>query len=159
MRNRGLTALRAVLVLAGAFIVFTGINVGFGGMTSLGWQGERAFLKVTNEHPFLAQDSHIRFLGGLWLGIGIIFIVAASNLRKYRLVLTAAFGLIFIGGLTRLTQLHPEIVFGPDILGSFVAEIIGMPILYVWLSKVTREGNVPPRLTRSSMMAIATDKQ
>lgn len=140
MANTSLTALRIVLVLAGAIIIFTGINVAFGGMRTLGWQGESSFFEVTNEHAFLVHDSHIRFLGGLWIGIGLLFVLAQSNLPKHRSALNFAFALVFLGGLTRFSQMHFEITFGPEILGSLLAELVGMPLLYFWLSKAF--GNV-----------------
>jgi hypothetical protein len=135
MTNASLTGLRIVLVLAGAIIIFTGINVAFGGMRTLGWQGDISFFEVTNEHAFLVHDSHIRFLGGLWLGVGTLFIIASTNLRKYRSALIFAFALIFLGGIARFSQMHFEITFGPEILGSLLAELVGMPLLYLWLSK------------------------
>jgi uncharacterized protein DUF4345 len=128
-------AIRVVLVLAGASILITGINVAFGGIRTLGWQGERMFFEVTNQTAFLAQDSHVRFLGGLWLGVGLFFILASTNLAKYRDALSIVLALIFLGGLARLTQMHLETTLGPSILGSFIAELVGMPVLYFWLSK------------------------
>src|SRR6185503_18967008 len=122
MANASLIALRIVLVLAGMSVLVTGINVAFGGIRTLGWQGERLFFDVTNETAFLAQDSHVRFLGGLWLGVGLYFIVAATNLAKHRNTLCVVLALVFLGGLARLTQVHPATTFGPRILGSFLAE-------------------------------------
>jgi len=140
MANASRTALRIVLFLAGASIVVTGINVAFGGIRTLGWQGERMFFDVTNPAAFQAQDSHVRFLGGLWLGVGLFFVVASTNVAKHRDALLAVLALIFLGRLARLTQMHPATTLGPSIVGSFVAEIVGMPLLYVWLSKaVPRE--------------------
>jgi len=138
MANASVTALRIVLVLAGLIIMFTGVNVGFGGMQTLGWQGASSFFTVTNEHVFLVQDSHVRFLGGLWLGLGVLFMVASINLQKYRNALIVAFALVFLGGLMRFSQMRFEITFGPEILGSLLAELVGMPLLYFGLSKVTR---------------------
>ena len=139
MANANVIVLRIVLVLAGAFIIFTGINITFGGMQTLGLQGESAFFEVTNEHAFLVHDSHIRFLGGLWLGIGALFIIAATNLQKYRSALVFSCTLIFLGGLARFSQMRFEITFGPEILGSLLAELVGMPLLYFWLSKTATE--------------------
>ena len=129
-------ALRVVLVLGGLFIVFTGINVGFGGMATLGLQGASDFFQVTSEPAYLAQDSHVRFLGGLWLGVGLLFLVSVFDLPRFRPLLNLAFALIFIGGLMRFTMMRPDILFGPDIAGSLAAELVGMPLLYLWLSRV-----------------------
>jgi len=79
MKNASAIGLRVVLILAGIVIIFTGVNTAFGGMLTLGWQGQTKFFEITDKHSYLVQDSHIRFLGGLWTGIGLFFIVASSN--------------------------------------------------------------------------------
>ena len=127
-------ALRVVLVLTGAFVVFTGIDMAFGGMRTLGWQVPGPFFDVTDPHTFFVQDSHSRFLGGVWLALGLVLLLGATNLKRYAPLLKLAFVLIFAGGLARISQ--PDILFDSAILGSFVAEIIGMPVLFVWLSRV-----------------------
>jgi hypothetical protein len=48
-----------------------------------------------------------------------------------------AFALVFAGGLARIGQLDAGVLFGPDIIGPLVAEIVGMPLLYLWLEGVT----------------------
>ena len=139
MAHASATALRIVLFLAGAFIVFTGINIAFGGMLTLGWQGQTIFFSITDEHAYLVQDSHIRFLGGLWLGIGLLFLLSSTNLEKYQGPLNFAFALIFLGGLTRFSQMNLAITSGKEIIGSLIAELIGMPILCFWLSRAVRQ--------------------
>lgn len=128
-------ALRVVLVLAGLIIIFTGLNTALGGMLTLGWQGQTVFFQVTDEHAYLVQDSHIRFLGGLWLGIGLFFLLASTNLQKFKSALYLAFALIFLGGLARFSQMHIEVTLGPAIVGSLIAELVGMPLLYLWLAR------------------------
>jgi hypothetical protein len=127
MANASFSALRIVLVLVGLSILVTGVNVAFGGIRTLGWQGERMFFDVTNETAFWAQDSHVRFLGGMWLGVGLYFIVASTNLVRHRRPLSVILALVFLGGLARLTQMHPATTFGPSILGSFLAVEGGGP--------------------------------
>jgi hypothetical protein len=137
MARANVITLQIVLVLAGAFTVYAGFNKAFGGMRTLGWQGESNYLEVTNEHAFLVQDNHVRFLAGVYSGLGLLFLLAATDPRRYRSALGVACVLIFLGGLARLSQMHVEITFGPDILGSMIAELVGMPLLYLWVSKTT----------------------
>jgi hypothetical protein len=139
MNNARSIALRVVLVIAGLLIILTGLNIALGGILTLGWQGQTVFFEVTDQHSYLVQDSHIRFIGGLWLGIGLFFLVAATNVRKYKGALFLAFALIFLGGLARLSQMHLEITFGPQIIGSLIAELVGMPLLYLWVSKAIKK--------------------
>jgi len=135
MKTRKHIALRILLGLAGIYIVLSGINIAVGGMPTLGLGGQKDFFKVTDMQPSLVQDSHIRFVGGVWMGIGLFFIVCAFNIVKYKKQLLFAFSLIFIGGLSRLFQGHPEITFSKYIIGSLIAEVIGMPALYIWVNK------------------------
>lgn len=136
MSRISLTAFRILIIILGALNIFIGLNVGLGGISTLGWQGQSEFFEVTNESVFLMRDSHIRYFGGLYFGIGIFLILAATNLQKYQLALRLVFVLIFIGGLARFTMMRFDIVFGPDIIGSVLAELILMPILFLWLSKI-----------------------
>lgn len=132
-------ALRVVLVLAGIVIIFTGVNTAFGGMLTLGWQGQTTFFEVTDQHSYLVQDSHIRFLGGLWMGVGLLFIVTSSNVERHQSALRFALVLIFLGGLARFSQMQLDITFGKDIVGSLIAELVGMPLLYFWLSRMIKK--------------------
>ena len=61
--------------------------------------------------------------------------VAAGAARPHALRATLMFccGLIFVGGLARFSALQPEVMFGPQLLGSVAAELIGMPLLALWL--------------------------
>jgi hypothetical protein len=126
--------LRLALILAGLFTALTGISLMLGGMLTLAWQGPAAFFTVTNQHAYLVQDSHIRFFGGLWIGVGSLFILGAVKPQRLYSTLTVIFVLIFLGGLARFSQLRPDITFGPNIVGSVAAELIGMPMLYFWLT-------------------------
>ena len=135
MTSRAPLGLSVVLVIAGAFIVFTGINVGFGGMPTLGWQGPNNFFQVTAEHAYLTQDSHVRFLGGVWAGIGCLFVAAPFHFTKLLPPLRFALILIFLGGLMRLTIWRTDVVFSPEIIGSLTAELVLVPVLFLWLSR------------------------
>jgi len=139
MSNNSLNWLRAVLFLAGAFTVFTGLNIALGGIATLGWQGPSEYFRITDARGFLAHDSHTRFLGGVWLGVGALLLAAPINPRRFRHQLEFAFALIFLGGLARLGQMSPETTFGPDVVSSLIAELIGMPVLFAWLRVATRE--------------------
>ena len=114
-------AFRLVLLIAAAFIVMTGMNIGFGGMVTLGW------------HQL--QDSHIRFLGGLWVGVGLALCLGAWDFEKWAGPLKFSFLLIFIGGVMRFAATPQEILLSQDIIGSLAAEVIVMPLLYLWLSR------------------------
>jgi hypothetical protein len=138
MKTKKLIALRIILGLTGLYIVLSGINIAVGGMPTLGLGGQSNFFTVTNMQSYLIQDSHIRFVGGVWMGLGLLFLLSTTNVHKYKTYLLFGCILIFIGGFSRLFQLHPYVTFGKNIIGSFLAEIIGMPILYTWISKAVK---------------------
>ena len=139
MKNLSGGALRCVLVLLGIVNILIGINVGFGGIQTLGMQGATRFLEITDQHVFLVQDSHIRYFGGLYIGIGLFLVFAVMKLHKFRTALNLIFFITFIGGLARLTMNRPDILFGPELIVSFLAEILLMPLLYFWLRSVAHE--------------------
>lgn len=117
--------LRAVLALLGLVVVFLGLNVGLGGIRTLGWQGGAAeFLSVTDPAMFAVRDSHIRFIGGIWLAIGLTLAAGALWFERLRPVLVAITALVFVGGLIRLGGPLP-----PDVLPSLALELIGFPLL------------------------------
>lgn len=128
-------AFRLVLLVAAAFIVMTGVNIGFGGIVTLGWQGSSDFLTVTNSHAYQLQDSHIRFLGGLWLGVGLALLFGAWDFQKWAGPLKISFVLIFIGGVMRFASTPQDVLLSQDIIGSLAAEVILMPFLYLWLTR------------------------
>ncbi len=152
--SKSAKALRVVLVVLGAVSAFVAINAAFGGLETLGLQGPSKYFQVTDHEAFSLRDSHARFYGGVYLGVGLFFILASTNLRKYRTALNVVFSFIFIGGLSRLTQVDPGVTFGKDLAASTVIEIIGMPALALWLACVTKSSDATTS-TRRSLAATA----
>mgnify|MGYP003631713186 CR=1 FL=1 len=134
-------ALRIVLVLVGVAIILLGLNVGLGGILTLGWQGPTDFVSVIDPAAFAVQDNHVRFLGGVWLGVGLVFIGASvftEILWKPALVLCA---LVFLGGLMRLGAGDLSLLSGADIGPSLAAELVVFPFLAFWIARQAR-GNL-----------------
>ena len=134
----GTKALRGVLVALGAVSAFVAINVAFGGLETLGLQGPTKYFQILDHAAFALRDSHARFYGGVYLGIGAFLILASTNLCKYRTTLNVVFAAIFLGGVARLTQLEPGVTFGKDLAVSSVIELAGMPALAWWLASAYR---------------------
>lgn len=130
---------RIVLFLASLPVILTGINITFGGIFTLGLQGDGNFAEVTNKTLFLSQDSHIRFLGGVWLSTGILFLISAFYPLRFQSALKFSFIAVFIGGLARFSQMNTDVILSSNILPSLLAELIGMPVLYYWLLKLNRQ--------------------
>jgi hypothetical protein len=132
-------ALRVVLALVGVGFIYTGIDNAFGGMMTLGWQGLRDFAQVANPDQYLIRDSHVRFLGGVYLLMGIATALSATRPAKFKVVVQLILIAVFAGGLARFTQMNLSVTFGPGVLVPLVIELAFMPLLYVWVSRAITE--------------------
>lgn len=131
--------LRGVLAVVGAFIIFLGLNVGLGGIQTLGWQGGAVdFLTVTSAAVFDVRDSHVRFNGGVWLALGLLMLAGSFAFQRLRSVLVALTFMIFVGGIARLSGGDLTPLLSSDIAPSFLFEIIIAPLLGVWITKAER---------------------
>lgn len=126
-------ALRSVLALAGLIVILIGLNVAMGGIQTLGWQVEPGFVSVADAYAFGVQDNHVRFLGGFWLGAGLIFMVSGRWLAALKPGLIVIIAMIFVGGLARLLSVDSDILLSPDVLQSILFELVGFPLLGLWL--------------------------
>lgn len=129
-------ALRLILGVIGLAIIMLGLNVGFGGIATLGWQGPTDFLQVTDANAFTAQDNHIRFLGGFWLAAGLVFCFGAHDPNKMRIPMMTVCGMVAIGGLTRLSVMDFSLISSTEILPSFLLELLAFPALAAWVGRL-----------------------
>lgn len=125
--------LNSVVVIVGAAIIFLGLNIGLGGIKTLGWQTARDFISITDATTFHAQDSHIRFIGGLWFGVGAAFLIGGFAMRKFRPTLIILSLLIAVAGLFRLSGMDSGVIFSAAIAPSIALELIGFPLLAWWM--------------------------
>ncbi len=127
--------LRVLLAIIGIVIIWLGLNISLGGIPTLGWQGPTDFFTVTDQTAFLIQDNHFRFVGGVWLGVGVFFAFGAIFLHRLSGILTAMVFLVFIGGLARLSASDPEVLLSAKILPSLIAELIVFPSIGLWIHR------------------------
>ena len=80
---------RALLFLAGLTVAFLGLNVSLGGITTMRWQEPVGFYAVAHKAGFLHPDNHVRFLGGIFLRAGSLFVASNYTLDRLRPVLIA----------------------------------------------------------------------
>ena len=121
--------LNLVVVIVGAAIIFLGLNIGLGGIKTLGWQTTRDFISITDAATFHAQDSHIRFLGGIWFGVGATFVIGGLAMRTFRPTLIILSAMIPIAGLFRISGVDSGVIFSAAIAPSLVLELFGFPLL------------------------------
>lgn len=137
---------RTLLALAGVIILYQGIDNAAGGLASAGLQGPTDFFSVTDQAAFETRDSHVRFLGGLWLGVGLVFLAATAKLRALRpAVMTVCF-LAFAGGVSRAFSMSVEELTAHNLTGALAAELAVLPAIGVW---AWRLGHAPSRAAAS----------
>lgn len=125
--------LNAVLVLAGAAIIVLGLNIGLGGMRTLGWQLPQDFITVVDPTVFQMQDNHIRFVGGVWFGVGVLFVLGGFAREKLKLTLVVLCLVIAGAGFFRFTAMDMGVFRNADILRSLLLELVGFPLLAWWI--------------------------
>ena len=121
--------------MVGVVIMLMGVNVGAGGMRTLGWQISPDFIAVKDAIAFGVQDNHIRFIGGVWFGVGAAFLIGGIVLGRMCGTLIILCGIIAVAGLFRLTALDTSVIFSADIAPSLALELIAFPLLAFWLDK------------------------
>ena len=125
---------KLVLALIGLAVVFLGADIGLGGIATLGWQIDPSFVAATLPDVFATQDSHTRFLGGVWCAVGLVFLLGAWRTELLRQSIISLCLIIALAGLFRLSGSW-AVVLSNDVIGSFLLELIGFPLLALWLAK------------------------
>ncbi len=115
--------------------MFLGLNIGLGGIKTLGWQTAGDFVAISDIQIFNVQDNHIRFVGGVWFGVGATFLLGAFAINKLRPTLIALSLIIAIAGLFRLSAANMDVILSPNILPSLALELVAFPLLAWWLAK------------------------
>ena len=128
--------LKPVLGLAGLAIMALGLNVALGGFATLELQGPSDFFAITDPEIFAVQDNHVRFIAGVWFGVGLMFVAGAFAMQHLRTVLLALIVMIFVGGLARLSAMDFELLTSAAILPSLLAELILFPLLGWWIMRI-----------------------
>lgn len=81
-------------------------------------------------------DSNMRFLGGVWLGLGLSVWWLVPRIATETTLFRAAWLMIFLGGVGRMASL---LLVGPPLLpfvGFTVLEIVGAPLFIWWQRKI-----------------------
>ena len=133
------SALKVVLFLTGSVIVWLGLDVGLGGIRTLGWQDDRNFFEVTDPEAFAIKDNHMRFIAGVWTTVGLLMIAGVFALKAMRPVLMALVAMVFVGGLMRFSSGDPSLVLSSKIAPSLFGELVVFPLLGLWIHAATKK--------------------
>ena len=117
MSKRGLQILNGVLA---AIPVVTGI-VGMSGVSDPLYASSRLPQNIL-------LDSNLRFLSGVWLGLGVAMYWTVPDIVKKRPCF-GLWGMIFVGGIGRLISMLMLTLPPAPFIGFTALEIVGAPIM------------------------------
>ena len=124
-------ALQIILILLGLVPTITGT------LTMMGIN-DPLFANLNLPQSALL-DSDLRFLGGVWLGLGITVLATVREIEKHFALYRILWGMIFLGGIGRLISMLiiglPPIPF----IGFTVLEIVGAPIFVYWHKQIVNQ--------------------
>ncbi len=84
-------------------------------------------------------DSNLRFLGGVWLGLGLVVLWIVPRILSHVVLFRVAWLMIFLGGTGRLASLFlvglPPVPF----IAFTALEIIGAPAFVLWHNRLLRQ--------------------
>ena len=85
-------------------------------------------------------DSQNRFYGVSFMAYGVLLYLCATDIRKYAPVFVALIGFMFLGGVGRLVSLRLHGVPSPPVIALAAIELLGMPLLLLWFSRLMPKG-------------------
>jgi hypothetical protein len=84
-------------------------------------------------------DSNLRFYGGIWLGLGVVFLWMVPRLRTETLLFRSFALMIFIGGIGRLIAMFAVGMPPVPFIAFTALEIVGMPLLAWWQNSLRQD--------------------
>jgi hypothetical protein len=105
------------------------------------WQGPAFFHLGAG----VTADSHMRYLSGLRLGIGVLVLTVIPRVEHHRERMAALTLIVFIGGLSRLWSLigvgQPNI----EMTCALSVELLLTPVVYFWVRRIARISAASPQ--------------
>ena len=123
------------LLLQGAVAIASLVPLTMGGLSIL----RCADLLKGMDPPFPVDlDSHYRYLSGLLLGIGLVFLASIPRIERRRTVFLTLGAVILVGGLARLWSLVDAGVPSAGHRFGLVMELVAVPLIVLWQGRVAR---------------------
>ncbi len=86
----------------------------------------------------VSNDSHVRYLSGLLLGIGIAFWISIPRIERYAERFRLLGAIVFLGGCMRLLAFLDAGTPGPAMYFALTMELLVTPALCLWQQRVAR---------------------
>ncbi len=84
-------------------------------------------------------DSNLRFLSGVWLGLGLAVMWLVPRIDSQTVLFRVLWGMIFLGGVGRLLSMF-FVGWPPAPFIAFtVLEIVGAPIFIAWQARLSKQ--------------------
>lgn len=116
--QRAVAVATLVPVIAGGFGVLFGLRV------------------LTGDTVGVSADSHVRYLSGLLLGIGLLFWYTLPRIEEHTGLFRFLTLIVVLGGLSRLAGLFVTGIPSLGMLGGLVMELVVTPLLCLWQTRV-----------------------
>ncbi len=123
--------LQGVIALAGFVPVGAGLS---GALLGSAMTGE-------STHN-LDLDSHVRYLSGLLLGIGLAFWEAIPQIERYGRRVRLLTAIVALGGLMRLIGVFASGVPHAPMLFGLTMELVVTPLVCLWQARIARRFDV-----------------
>jgi Domain of unknown function (DUF4345) len=136
-------ALQIVLAILGLIPILTGGLDLILGARSLNFFGSLLPITALND---IVLDSQIRFLGAIWFGVGITWYWVISAIERQTTLFRLLIGGVFLGGIGRASSALLVGIPPIQFIAAIALELIGMPLLLLWQSSVSKSN----RLTEPS---------
>jgi len=123
---------KIIVGILGVIGIFTGANDFWNGAAVEGDFGKHLGENVND--PTL--NFTLRFLGAIWMGFGILLILFASDLERYKTALLVSFGIVIFGGIGRVISIIKHGIEPGNETTAYAilsVELILVPILLIWL--------------------------
>jgi hypothetical protein len=124
--------LQITLWVASAFVILTGLLDLLGGTEGL------RTLDAVLPAAYPTIDTQVRFLGAIWLGLGVTLARIIPNIENQTMLFRLMMGSIFLGGVGRVLSLITLGAPPPFFIGLMLLELLGAPALIFWQSRVAK---------------------
>ncbi len=97
---------------------------------------------MTGEAHGVNLDSHVRYLSGLLLGIGLAYWEAIPHVERHGRRIRLLTAIVALGGLMRLIGILGVAVPGSPMLFGLVMELVVTPLICLWQLRVAHRFDV-----------------
>lgn len=122
----------ALRVLAIAFIAVSLLHLVVG-LRADAMLGTPVPSEIASEPSF---DSQNRFYGVTFSLLGVVLLIAASDLSRYKPMVVATLGVLFAAGIARIVAWAIHGAPSVPLIVILAADVLLPPILYFWLQAV-----------------------